>query len=177
MPIPGTRFFPFGLAFFLLGMLAHRWTQPLTRSGTLDKTCKALLSLPLVVAAALSLGFYQAVQMLGLPVVHKQPAYLLSLVYDAAVFLSLLLLFHLTRNSRIDSYIGEYSYPLNLFHYMCIENFGHSRILEPWQVFLLASGLSILHAAIAIHLIQIPLDRYRGRRLRNPYAPSQEATA
>lgn len=108
-PIPGTRFFPFELIFFLPGMLAHRWTHPLTRSGTLDKTWKALLSPPLVVAAALSLGFDQAVQMLGLPVVHEQPPYLLSLVYYAAVFLSLPLLIHLTRNSRIDSYLGEYS--------------------------------------------------------------------
>ncbi len=164
------RFFPFELVFFLLGMLAHRWTQRLTMSGSMSKMWIALLSLPLVVAAVLTFGFYQVMQLFGWPPVYEQPAYLLSLVYCAAVFLSLPLLFHLTRNNRLDSYLGEYSYPLYLFHYMFVEIFGHSRILESWTGFLVVLGLSLVHAVIAIHLIQIPLDRYRRRRLRSASA-------
>ena len=171
------RFFPFEIIYFLLGMLAHRWTQHLTRSGRMSRALMAPMALALLIVGVLTIGFYPIMHALGWPLVYDQPAYLLSLIYCAAVFCSLPLLFHLTRNSRIDSYVGEYSYPIYLFHYRFVEIFLHSRVLEPLPGFLLALALSVVHAAIVIHLIQIPIDRFRRQRLRRAPAELVAATS
>lgn len=173
------RFFPFEIAFFLAGMLAHRAYNYLSAKGIMDRIAK-VAGVPLLLGvAALTLGFYPIAAALDWPPVYGVQSYGLSPLYYVLVFASLPVLFHLTRAHKIDAYIGEYSYPIYIFHYMFVEIFAQSGVLKGTglEPVYLVLGLTLVHSVLAVHLLQMPLDRFRHARFKNTAQTGAQSVA
>ena len=89
-----------------------------------------------------------------------------SIYYMLACF-SLPFIFYLTRNSTIDSRIGELSYPIYLSHLLVIEIFNrfltgyHIQAYKGVQLVI----LTILVSAVLVKLISDPIEKIRQSRV------------
>ena len=95
---------------------------------------------------------------------YKKPDYWHSLALYALVFVALPELFRATQHSRLDNYLGEYSYPVYLFHYVFVVTLIHSNCLAGGIGALVVLTLTLLHAAAAVHWLQKRVDQFRHRR-------------
>jgi peptidoglycan/LPS O-acetylase OafA/YrhL len=147
------RFFPAELAFFLIGMLCFRAYLWLRDGGYLTRR-RGWVALCLAVLFLTCSQFLPSAR--GLTALH-------SFLYAMVLFLLIPPIFHLTRDSKIDRFIGEFSYPIYLFHIGIGTFCGPAQHL--WQGgFLLI--LSILFSVPLVLLVEVPMERWRQERLR-----------
>jgi peptidoglycan/LPS O-acetylase OafA/YrhL len=149
-----SRFFGFEIAYFVLGILAYRDGPQLRGPWTLALIAGLF---------AFVVWFNKIAKALPLPAIYNRSDYLHSLALYALLFFTLRSLFELTRRSAVDQYLGEYSYPVYLLHYIFVIVLVHSGLAERWGVNpgRLVIVLTLAHAAVLIHFVQIPIDRYR----------------
>jgi peptidoglycan/LPS O-acetylase OafA/YrhL len=153
------RFFGFEIGFFVLGMLAYRdgprWRGP--------------IGLALIFALfAFAVFFHEFVKAFPMPDVYTEPDYIQSLLFYALLVLTLPSLFEYTRTNPTDQYLGEYSYPIYLVHYIFVIILVHSGVAKGWGLNggRLVIVLTLIHAALLIHFVQVPVDQFRHRAFR-----------
>lgn len=157
-----SRFFPIEIGTFVLGMLGRRFYDAYVVHMD-RKSCMAfgvsfvLLTLFIYDIAILSYRF------------HFSMSYMLWPYYGLAA-LAIPCLFHVTRHSKFDAFLGNFSYPLYLIHWLVMyiyEAFTMTLHLpmrdSPWRILILVA-LSLAFSWLVIVMVEVPLDRYRQRR-------------
>lgn len=139
------RFFPTVLFLFLLGVLAHR-TLPFV--ARLPKMFGWILN-----AAVLAM-------VVALPS-STMPAWMQTWVIYGAIAFAAPFLFHAFKDSEIDRWIGDLSYPLYLCHLVVI---GLVLTFEPPFAVWAAIGGALAASAALLALVDHPVDRWRQRR-------------
>lgn len=148
------RFFPFEIVFFSFGILCQRYE--LTLRNYFAKSANILI----VLLFLFSIFFHEISNFLNFPEVYKDKAYIPSLLYYALTLVTLPSLFEKSKSNTIDQYLGEYSYPLYVFHYCFVAAFVHSGIANYLTVLI----PTVLISALSIHIIQIPIDKFRHKK-------------
>jgi peptidoglycan/LPS O-acetylase OafA/YrhL len=140
------RFFAAELCFFLVGMLSFRLFERIPKTEA--KGFVGVLGLTAVVGAIL---FYPKIAFSGS----------LAMVTLLA-FLSVPFVFDLTKDSKLDSFLGKLSFPVYMVHFLVIALF--EEIWDEYSIFLLL--LVVIATALLIHLlIEVPIDRWRQWRI------------
>jgi peptidoglycan/LPS O-acetylase OafA/YrhL len=75
----------------------------------------------------------------------------------AVIAVAIPFLFSLTKNSALDRYLGELSYPVYISHVLVISVMGGFGIFNPW----VAVGATLAASSLLYHLVDQPVDRYR----------------
>lgn len=164
----GYRFFPFELQHFLAGICSF-YAYDFWRS----RNPRAKVPMPLAVTVGAAVIFYCAIYS-DLPWTRVEGFFLKQWAFLAAIPLIVPLLFHATRNNKIDRFIGELSYPLYIGH-----------MLVAWSVLWIfgvvgpnfdrATVIASLLAAVPLALLQRRIDRWRSDRVKHseshPYNP------
>lgn len=146
------RLFPAELAFFLAGMFAYRAYLALDARGLLTRR-RGLAALTVGAVFISCIGRLPFAS--GLSVWN-------SLLFGFIIFVLLPPIFHLTRRSRSDRFIGEFSYPVYLWHGYIGIFIGPAQRL--WQGGLLLL-LSVLFSLPLVLWVERPLENWRSRRL------------
>ena len=154
------RFFPFELALFLAGMLAQKlYSEYCGSVPAIGKT--GVLFLIILATVVVSGGFLLTRSALDFALRTGIPNTRFFSVLAIAPCLPVL--FHLTRNSRMDRWFGELSYPIYLNHLILVLAFqawmpglAHSDWLG-----ILVALCSITWAAIANRFIFSPFEVWR----------------
>jgi peptidoglycan/LPS O-acetylase OafA/YrhL len=146
------RFFPSELAVFLLGAVGYRVHKSFD-SG-FDRAAFGLLALLAVcVAAALLINRWH-----GLARVASVGALLI-------VFLAIPVLFRTTRDSKLDRYLGELSYPIYIGHLWVIWLIGMGLTFDSGFLHLaVVTVLTVLFAVALYAFVDRPVDSRRQRR-------------
>jgi peptidoglycan/LPS O-acetylase OafA/YrhL len=148
------RLFPAELYFFVLGILAHRFYATVRqRNGIRLQT-----GWPTLVLVALVVAFA------GWVPGADEPNAAGSLLLGFLMLVCVPFTFHLTRNSALDRWLGELSYPVYLWHvslgnFFLLPHEGQSA----WQLWL----WSIAASVPVVVLVVRPVDRLRDRRVRS----------
>ena len=140
------RFFPSELVFFLLGVVSYRIYSKVRGVDIKHSYLQAILSFTL--AFAIFYGF--------LPTSVKQPVFLIIL------FVSIPFIFLLSKNWKLDSYIGELSYPIYISHLLVLN------CMNLWvddDTGFLKFTAIILFSVLLNELFSKPIDRYRRNRV------------
>ncbi len=139
------RFFPNELALFLSGVIAYK----LYRYEPFQKTAQR----PLFPLILVSIVFYQ---FLGFP----------SWLLYCALTLAIPSIFNITKGNRLDSFIGELSYPIYISHLFIIQ-------LAKNTVSTLSLIICIILFSIAVLYLMKPVENLRARlaqkRFKRPY--------
>lgn len=143
------RFFPNELALFLSGALAYKVYAKIK----LKTPNKAL---------AYSLFFVIIIFTFSYPFVNLSNKYILFLVI---LFIGLPYIFNLTKKSTYDHSIGELSYPIYICHWFIISLVKTSGITINGDKAIIVCAVSILFSLLLNRLIEIPLNKYRQRRI------------
>jgi peptidoglycan/LPS O-acetylase OafA/YrhL len=153
--------FPFELGYFLLGILAYRLFYKREIPGLFSRSFNRAVIVSIAVTSFV-FGFWTR----DLAVAVTAP------VYVALVFLGVCFLFHQTKTSAIDRYIGELSYPMYLCHvplgWVITAAAGISHRGSSFHV----PGAILLPAAIVFSILMLvcidyPVDRWRQQRVTN----------
>lgn len=140
------KIFPSELWLFLLGVLAWHLYDAHRSAPKRDAVGPVLLWLLLAGAAYLS----------GIPQPLRVPA------FAGCLAMAVPCLFRLSRENRIDRFIGDLSYPLYIVHFLVLSLL--ERLVE-MPATELALGLT-LAAALLLHLcLEKPIDRWRQSRV------------
>jgi peptidoglycan/LPS O-acetylase OafA/YrhL len=160
------RFFPFELALFGAGMLAYRCRSLWVGGGhalVMRRLALGFVLLVMCMQPITALARWSGVGAI-LPLV---------LLYVAAIP-ALPALFMLSRRSKIDHFLADFSYPLYLVHYPVLSFVDV--LLKPvpdtvvWARPLLTIGVSLLLSMAIIRLIEKPVDAYRQRKVARAHA-------
>lgn len=108
------RFFPFELAFFLAGMLGHRYYDHVLKDQQDSIYLKSFSFVALAVVIAVTLTFQH---FMGTTEVSPLYGNWARWEYSGMIALSVPFIFWLTRNSQADSIIGDFSYPIYMVHF------------------------------------------------------------
>ncbi len=155
-------FFPTELGLFLLGTLSHRLIYPFARSLSsidLKKIAYLLLSCILIYGIFIYHGLW------GKMTLQTSFEYWLFIVL---VTISLPYLFHHFKNSKIDRYIGELSYPVYLIHFSCIAlalKISQTPYVAYYTV-LFSTGAAILLVKFVVN----PIDQFRHSEFLKKYS-------
>ena len=146
------RFFPTELMFFLLGSITYRIYKKL-ETIHIKNTFNKLILVGIV-------GFTLLYSFLPLPGPVK------SLLYLITFFISLPFIFIYTKNCKIDSYIGELSYPIYISHMFILGSISFLNIPK------LAGGqglsttlLTIVFSIILNELVAKKIEKIRKNRI------------
>lgn len=147
------RFFPTELALFLFGSLAYKFYE------TIDHNKKLATSHYLVILIYFILIFSHK-QILDSSIILSQ----LKLwgIYILSIFV-IPYLFFITKNNRIDKFIGELSYPIYLIHMLVIailSRFSFESYLSET-----ACIVSVLFSILLIKYIEEPIEVFRQKRV------------
>jgi peptidoglycan/LPS O-acetylase OafA/YrhL len=154
-------FFPTELAMFLLGTLSYRLYLLLNDKNLLNNINSIVVSSVIFI---LTFCYPWLPQYNSLPYFFNNA----QLILYPAVILGLPFLFHISKRSKIDNSIGEYSYPIYLCHAIIASFFSHLFDLEKSNLdIILIIFLSIFLSFIGITFIQKRVDNYRRNRLRS----------
>lgn len=109
---------------------------------------------PAALAAAVALLFYAKAGQ------ERSP----SFIFVAPYFVALLVpaIFSLSKNSAVDRWIGDLSYPLYLVHVLVFAVMHVKNIPAPGSVFL---PVALVVSALLLVVVDHPVERYRHRRL------------
>jgi peptidoglycan/LPS O-acetylase OafA/YrhL len=148
------RFFPIEIGLFLAGVLSHRVYAYVNARTT------TRFSVSLAISAAL-LAIVLVQQFIDSLDNHK---------FFILVVVALPALFDVSRRIRLDSWLGELSYPIYLAH-LAVMSFGEiiaTALLGPienrnWLVLAMAIATVLLSIAY-VHWIDSPFERWRQRR-------------
>jgi len=149
-------FFPNELALFLLGSLSYKLYEVFRERKIFSKLNVTIIPLILFILTFC----FPLLMLLGRTFTNFLTN--AQLIYFSAVFLGLPFLFHLSKKSRIDRFIGELSYPIYLSHLMIIDIFTYFLKIE--SPLYLSIVTTIIVSSIIVILIQRPVDRYRHNR-------------
>lgn len=149
-----TGFFPTELALFILGMLSFNVYQRIQH-----KKISWDLNI-LVFLAVISLTIFLAV-------IDLNPLFKV-IFYFAAVGMGLPFIFYLTRDSRFDRWIGEFSYPIYISHilikYIFSVHLGFTGKFDPAYGWWVAGG-SFLLSYILLYAVIYPIDKIREQKI------------
>jgi len=158
------RFFPSELALFLLGTLSYR----------LYSVCKIheirLFNFNLTILVLLLLSsvilLYEFIQD------FYEVTFIINWVFYGFVCLSIPFVFHFSKSSRIDSRVGELSYPVYISHILVIGTItpflswvGWQEYQGEWSVF-----LTVLASYILVRLVSDPIEKIRLARAPQTHA-------
>jgi peptidoglycan/LPS O-acetylase OafA/YrhL len=145
------RFFPAELCFFLVGVLSYRLLERVQKTEI-----KNFLEGYCFVGVVGAILFYPKIAFPGF----------LALV-TLLVFLSVPFVFDLTKDSKIDNFLGKLSYPIYMVHFLIVALFDE--LLEEYSMIPLVAV--VLVAALLIQfLIELPIDRWRQWRVMRTYS-------
>lgn len=150
IPFEPSAFFPLQLLYFLMGSLAYRAMLGLEQAINADKFyCRYVPAVSLVVGLLIVFVGYDSVRALR---VADQYLYIIFALCVPGIFL-------FSRDSARDSAIGEYSYPVYLFHYPIAKSADLivPSVMEGW--FTLA--LTLVVSAIYIYSIDRKISTIR----------------
>lgn len=139
------RFFPAEIALFIVGILAHR-------HGPAIRGDLSMLALAVLVSVAGILPYGNRLLWIG------------TVLVGLACFCFVRAAFELTRSSSVDRLVGEFSYPVYLWHGVAV---AHLNSVLPFWV----NPDSALVTAIVLSLpmvlwIEKPMERWRERNIR-----------
>lgn len=172
------RFFPFELLLFLAGMIAHRIyakTLMLMQQIKLRNMVQYL-----VFAALLVFIFYISQKVPGLLGRYGIGGRYAVLISYAEWIIVVPFLFHLTRDLKLDRFIGELSYPIYLVHFQVVElvRLVLNRFSVPMEYLGIISGLaSILLAIILYALIFRPFEERRQQMVDKLFQTKKQLTS
>jgi peptidoglycan/LPS O-acetylase OafA/YrhL len=153
-----SRFFPFELAWFLLGMLAYRaYVRVAPRITDLGYGAIALALLAVAIVTFGNAGTIAAD--LG-PAGRAVAQYALQL----ALVVALPVIFAITRKSRIDSLVGELSYPIYLCHIPVIYLVLLLHVSRFQGAVIMAATVAV---AVVLAVAVAPIERWRERMVDN----------
>ncbi len=149
------RLWPLELYFFLLGVISHRVYEAseLKRQAERHRAAAVLAYVAVVVIVAFA-GYFS-----GMEAWKEHNAFLVTIGLAAC----LPFIFSLTRQSGVDRWVGEFSYPLYLVHLLVLNVVPAVRT-NVWIFF----AVSLLACVPLIALIEIPVDRWRQRFFKTP---------
>jgi peptidoglycan/LPS O-acetylase OafA/YrhL len=160
-----SRFFPHELALFVMGMLARRFYD--AHIDKITRTAQIWMVGIFFAVTAVMRTIMEAVDPQGIQVnTVIWPYYLAAIVV-------LPCLFQLTRNSRWDSKLGNYSYPLYLTHWIVLS--FYDAFAQDWGLPLMGTAQGWVRVLICVAAtfalswmiivsVEVPMDRYRQRR-------------
>ena len=148
------RFFPFEIGLFLAGVLSHRVYAYVNSHG--------VMRLPISLAIGATL--------IGTVLVQQYVDSLDNHKFYILVAVALPALFDLSRRIRLDSWLGELSYPIYLVH-LSVLSFGQivaTAVIGPiedpnWLAFAMAI-VTIVVSIVYVHWIDAPFERWRQAR-------------
>ncbi len=164
-----SRFFPFELALFVMGMVARRIYDA------------RIADIPRRTQVGVALAFFAATLVMR-PVMEALIAAEITTdiviwPYYASGLIALPCLFALTRHSKTDSAIGNYSYPVYLIHWVVMQFYdafsadaGLPGMDSPLRV-LICLAATFAVSWVIIVSVEVPVDRYRQRRHAAKHAP------
>lgn len=160
-------FFPCEIGIFLAGSLSYRFYEfYLANAVGVKYFSYKIFSLVLFFYLAwftlhgynnINIGVWDGKETLGVPLKYWC-VLLLTIV-------SLPFVFNLTKNSKIDRYVGEFSYPLYLGHFFFIYLIEKHVPPEYENVFVLA--MAVLLALFIMKFVEMPLTKLRDRLKSN----------
>ncbi|WP_313818619.1 acyltransferase [Cupriavidus sp.] len=156
------RFLPFELGLFILGAIAYRAYKEvsfLSRKSVGWLCLTTVLTLTvyyphLSTAPSVIPGFYTG-----------------QLLFLLAVFISIPAMFHLSKSSRVDRWIGELSYPVYLSQMMVIPLF--SGAFGPGNIYPVIGSLAI--SVLVVLVIDRPIEKFRQARVKNAGSATKES--
>lgn len=142
------QFFPFEIAFFLLGIFSYRfYAQNFNKFSNLSSR-GVLLALLLITFSFQFLPF--------------NDSYVLGYSYLILVAASLPMVFFLTKNNKLDKLIGDLSYPVYISHTLIMLLFV--KFITP-EFFGIAVAIASIIVSIFLNkLIGDPIDKWRQKR-------------
>jgi peptidoglycan/LPS O-acetylase OafA/YrhL len=143
------------LPFFLIGILSHRFYV----SAATYRIMPTWLGWTAFGAAAV---FLSAGNALGLVPVPREESLYNSAFIAVLLFLLIPPIFNLTKKSKIDRFVGEFSYPIYLWHATIGYYFVPAQHL--WQGYFLLL-LSVLASVPLVVFVERPLEIWRQRSL------------
>lgn len=159
-----SRFFPLELGLFVLGMVARR---------IYDAHIASIPRHRLLVVAAVFLAVTCIIRpaMEAFESAHISVSYIIWPYYLSAL-LALPCLFHITRASKADRTIGNFSYPVYLIHWIVMTFYDSfaGQFQWPgsasWIRVVICVSVTFFLSWIIVMSVEAPLDRYRQRRVR-----------
>jgi peptidoglycan/LPS O-acetylase OafA/YrhL len=153
-----THGFPFELGYFVMGILAYRLFYKRAIPGLGSRMFNWVVVAAILVAS-FALGLLKSPPSLSV----------FSLSYLGLLFLGVCFLFHQTKKSAIDRYIGELSYPMYLAHVplrwviAAVAGASHRGDMQIHGVVLLP--VTVAFSALMLVFVDYPVDRWRQRRV------------
>jgi peptidoglycan/LPS O-acetylase OafA/YrhL len=145
-------FFPLQLQYFLFGSVAYR-VYVWFKSSTLSSIVKQRIYIIALVLAVLMI-------FKGLAIMRPQHRWVYDIFY-LSFALTIPFVFTLAANWKYDSQIGEYSYPIYLFHY-AVAIASEKFLLDTWRGEAVLI-VTVLLSSLYIFLIDPPVQRIRKR--------------
>ena len=156
------RFFPMELAFFLAGSLAYQWYR---RIRTRNVSRRVLLP-------GLALFFLICLLYQFAPAWDAHGVAIKQWTFYVLAWCAIPWLFTASKDSRVDRYLGELSYPLYIVHFLAVwflppimQRIGITQSVPLW---ILAASLGL--SVVLIHFVSMPLERIRQQRVAKPVA-------
>ncbi len=144
------RFFPTELFFFLSGIIAYRLYKFIN-----TKNINKWFVYPFYGSYVALIAFYQFIP-------HNRTK-MLALFFFTIILIPFI--FKLTKNIKIDKYIGELSYPVYISHFLVIDFLTHFTPINHRYLSLIASIVAILLSITLLQFIMRPIDKIRQKRL------------
>jgi len=153
------RFFPSELALFLLGTVSYR----LYDVYKIHKTNIFGFRLTNIIVKLfyLILIFFQFIPKAGI-------GHIINWLFYGFCCLSIPFVFDFSKSSKLDSRIGEFSYPVYITHILVIGSITPFLLVAGWQEYKgeLAVILTILFSYILVRLISDPIEKLRKSRVK-----------
>lgn len=155
------RFFPFELAWFLLGALSYRLGSTRTYRRVLDASPRLISSCAACAAAVVVLAWPHSAALRSACYAFMLADQPVSLFLGACVILPCL--FRFASLSRWDRFLGDLSYPMYITHFTVIWVVGWSGIVGSESKWL-CLGATLAVSVVLSLAVERPLDRWRQRR-------------
>jgi peptidoglycan/LPS O-acetylase OafA/YrhL len=146
------RFFPTELVFFLLGIISYHIYKVINQLKIEQEYLKSIWFI--VVGFTIFFSF--------LPIPYKYPIYLLLF------FVCLPFVFILTKNWKLDAYIGELSYPIYISHIFVLDSINALKIPMVFELGLSLVILTIMFSIVLNELVAKRIETIRQKRIKKP---------